>query len=91
MYPQSLLRTNEIVFKAVLNNLMVVKLDFLRNYWAILNCFCTKAFRYKETRKCVLKHYAPNYMLASEQSIHVSDVTKKGDNSVIHQQNFTKS
>ena len=38
-----------------------------------------------------MKHYAPNYMLASEQNIHVSDVTEKGDNSVIHQQNFTKS
>ena len=30
-------------------------------------------------------------MLASEQNIHVSDVTEKGNNSVIHQQNFTKS
>ena len=38
-----------------------------------------------------MKHYAPNYMLASEQNIHVSDVTEKGDNSVMHQQNFTKS
>ena len=32
MYPQSLLKTNEIVFKAVLDNLMAVKPDFLKNY-----------------------------------------------------------
>ena len=42
----------------------------------------------RELENVFMKHYAPNYMLASEQNIHVSDVTEKGDNSVIPKTEF---